>query len=589
MLKKKRIPTPLIHPEERQPIKIDDIASAAHLRVGYLLMQLLKLGGQLLWLKLRGKAQPTVVGQLLGHFFQKMGVLWIKIGQLLSLRVDILPAQVCEELSKLQDQAHGFDPVLSRQQIEDDLGAPLEEYFSVFADTPFAAASISQVHRAYLKQEKVWVAVKVRKPDAHKTFLRDIAVIRVFIRLLGVFAISPHMRWSDMLWEIEQLMEEELDYHYEIANMQRMKKTLRRHRVYVPKVYSKYSSKRILVMEFVQGALMSDYLKIAYSDPNRLAAWRKENNISTKRLGQRLFFSNLRQLFEDNLFHGDLHPGNIVLLRDSQIAFIDFGSIGFSDQDFLKKYSLYMEALVNRQYAKVFDLYLLFPDNIPATDLSRLKESFTAILQAWQERSQIKELPYKEKNVSSVNDEVIALLGEYKITMTWSILRFMRASTTLDAAIRELIPDISVITLMKRYFRQRNQRVLKRMLDSHKEFDSTQLTTLIDAPISLNESMVFRGSVVRRLAQVFEGTSSKITQGFYTLLTITINLLRFSGLYLLLVFLTQYGGMALPEAQWLLPLHWSLILDIQIWFIIFACLLYIERTFAKLCRICREV
>ena len=138
----------------------------------------------------------------------------------------------------------------------------------------------------------------------------------------------------------------------------------------------------------------------------------------------------LRQFFEDNLFHGDLHPGNIVLLRDSNIAFIDFGSIGFMDQDFLEKYDIYIEALVKKQYSKVFDIYLLFPDNIPSVNIGKLKQEFVEPLQAWQERCSIKSLSYDEKSTSTINDEFLKLLGKYKITMTWSFMRFTRASIT---------------------------------------------------------------------------------------------------------------------------------------------------------------
>ena len=110
MLKESLIPTQLIKPTERGSITIDEIASENRLRIGYLITQACTLGVQLLWLKLRGKAEPVTVGKLLARFFQQMGVLWIKMGQLLSLRLDILPAAVCDELSKLQDQAHGLTP-----------------------------------------------------------------------------------------------------------------------------------------------------------------------------------------------------------------------------------------------------------------------------------------------------------------------------------------------------------------------------------------------------------------------------------------------------------------------------------------------
>jgi ubiquinone biosynthesis protein len=591
MLKESLIPTPLIRPEERSPIIIDEIASEDRLRVGYLMTQVVKLGAHLLWLKLRRKADPVTLGKLLARFFQQMGVLWIKMGQLLSLRLDILPAEVCDELSRLQDQAHGFNLEYSRQLIEEDLGGPLEQYFSYFSETPFAAASISQVHRARLKDGNVWVAVKVRKPDAHKTFARDISVIRWMVATLNKWSIHSHMRWQDMLWEIEQLMTEELDYHYEMANIQRMKKVLARHNIYVPKVFAQYCSKRIIVMEFVHGVVMADYLKIAASDPLRLETWCKENNVLPRRLGKRLFFSNLRQLFEDNLFHGDLHPGNIVILRDSKIAFIDFGSIGFSDRDFLEKYSLYLEAMIDQQYAKVFDIYLLFPDNIPAADLTDLKERFILILQKWQDRSKIKDLPYREKNISAINDDLLGVLGEYRITMTWSVLRFLRASTTLDAAIRELIPEISVPKLLKVYFRGRSKRQFKKMMPPHQVFDLNNLSSLVKAPIHINESMVFRGSVVRRLALVFKSTSNKIADGLNSVFSFISGLLRLTGVYLIACLFANYEApwlLPLLDEWWLAPLNGFPKLDIQVWGLIFVVLLYADRVIAKLRRSCND-
>jgi len=340
-------------------------------------------------------------------------------------------------------------------------------------------------------------------------------------------------------------------------------------------------------MEFIQGVVMADYLHVAANDPLRLKAWCKENNVVPRRLGKRLFFSNLRQLFEDNLFHGDLHPGNIVILRDSKIAFIDFGSIGFSDRDFLEKYSLYLEAMIDQQYAKVFDIYLLFPDSIPATDLSDLKEKFILILQKWQDRSKIRDLPYKEKNISAINDDLLGVLGEYRITMTWSVLRFLRASTTLDAAVRELIPEISVPKLLKQYFRGRSKRQSQKLLPPNQAFDINNIPALVKTPISINESMVFRGSVVRRLALVFKDSSDRIADSLNSVLSFISGLLRLGGLCLLLGLSAQYDApwlLPLLDEWWLAPLNGFPELDIQVWGLIFVVLLYADRVIAKLGR-----
>src|SRR3954453_9163366 len=108
-----------------------------------------------------------------------------------------------------------------------------------------------------------------------------------------------------------------------------MRKTLRKHNILVPKVFSRYTGRRILVMEFIDGVLMSDYIGLINADPARVTRWRAENNVDPVTVAHSLNNSMLRQIVEDNLFHADPHPGNIVLLRDSWIAFLDFGSIGF--------------------------------------------------------------------------------------------------------------------------------------------------------------------------------------------------------------------------------------------------------------------
>ncbi len=144
MLKQKFIPSPLIRPEEREPIVIDEKPSGVRFRGWFLIRQLLKLGSRLLKLKLARTLEQAAFGVVLRDFFQEMGVLWIKVGQLLSLRIDLLSPTICDELSKLQDQAYGFSPAIARRMLEEGLGSPVAEVFDPFIETPFAAASIME-------------------------------------------------------------------------------------------------------------------------------------------------------------------------------------------------------------------------------------------------------------------------------------------------------------------------------------------------------------------------------------------------------------------------------------------------------------
>src|SRR6202023_953769 len=126
----------------------------------------------------------------------------------------------------------------------------------------------------------------------------------------------------------------------------RIRKTLRRHRILVPQVFEQYSAQRVLVMECVTGALMAEYLNALQADPRSIAAWCRENNVSPTRVARRLHLFMLRQIVEDTLCRGDLHPETVILLRDSRIALIDCGTVGLLELEYLQKFRLFMNSLV---------------------------------------------------------------------------------------------------------------------------------------------------------------------------------------------------------------------------------------------------
>jgi len=368
-----------------------------------------------------------------------------------------------------------------------------------------------------------------------------------------------------------------------------MKKSLRRHKIYVPKVFERYSTQRVLVMEYIQGALMTDYLKLSQRDPKRLQAWLESNHIDAKKVGKRLYVANLRQIYEDNLFHGDLQPGNMVLLRERRFDFIDFGSVGSSDPDFLEKHLLYLEAMASGQIAKVFDLYMLFPDNIPAIPSGDLKEEFIRIFQAWHDRSHNRELPYDERSANSTTNLLIALLGRYKITMPWYFLRFMRAFSTLDASLRDLLPQENMGRLTASYLERRERRNLRANIRRQDRRTSVRSLTaeIVDTPVTLHETMIFRGDIVRRMGQVFEGISTKVTLGIGSVLRMMMICVRIVGLGFLLAYVEQH------RVSWLMPfIHDTLadplgrlpFLDAQVWLIIAVALIYLDRKLADIRR-----
>ena len=153
---------------------------------------------QLAWLRISGRLTGAESGRRLRDVFERLGGLWIKFGQLLSLRTDVFSYEFCRELGRLQDQATAFPPRVAREIIERELGGPLEQYFDQFDEAPLAAASIGQVHLARLPGQGVWVAVKVQRPYTDWVFTRELALVRLVVRAARRLWFVPDLRWEEM-------------------------------------------------------------------------------------------------------------------------------------------------------------------------------------------------------------------------------------------------------------------------------------------------------------------------------------------------------------------------------------------------------
>ena len=587
MLDPNLIPTPLLHSTERPPVVIAKELPPPRFLITRTCFQLLGWALHALWLRVTApRTYKTEQARRLRCLFEELGGFWVKVGQLMSVRNDLFSTELCEELSRLQDQAMGFPFETARRIAEAELECGLSQVFDAFDEKPFAAASIGQLHRAHLRYEKVWVAVKVQRPFVAQTINKNLAFIKRVTSALDALSIMPHARWREAYWEVEHILREEIDYRFEASNIQRLRITLRRHGIFVPKVFERHSFQRILVMEFVTGVLMADYLRVLNSDPDRLAAWLEENNISRRRIARRLHLSMLRQAFEDNLYHGDLHPGNIVLLRNSRIALIDCGTIGFLELEYLQKFRLYLKSLVELDYDKAADLSFLLSASLPVKDLEPMKEDLVRTLRAWGARTFVRKLPYKVKSVADVWQECNKVYVKYKCTFEWQILRILRAIITLDASLSRLYPEVNHTELGRLYFRQAEQRALQSFGTSR-----SMRQMLMNAAIATRlpekaaELAFYHTSLARRQAKVFEGATTKAANMFAVLFQNLTQLCVFLGLVIVLVLLDRHAPtFVAPIMKGIVArvVHGVPAYETDTWIIILGVLTYMAWTFAKL-------
>ncbi len=513
-LKQSLIPTRLVSDGERQPIKILPVKNSKVPRALTVLVHLLLFGLQMTWMRITRRLSAIEGATRLRVFLEDLGGLWVKAGQLISLRIDLLSPEMVQELTQLQYRAYGFTTQISRKIVQDTIGRPLEEVFDVFEDLPFAAASISQVHRAHLRHEDIWVAIKVKRPGIKSLFERDIKLITSLIKTIGRIPAVSFIAWDGMIRELNQIMREELDYRYEMGNLRRMRKILRPHKIYVPKLFIDYSGPDVIVMEMIEGLLMSDYLRIIKTNPERITAWCQENNVNTEKVGSLLMRSFYRQLFEDNLFHGDLHPGNIILLRNSHVALIDLGTVGNLEVRFVANYKAQAVAVIEQDYANAADLYLLMSDSIPPMDLSSYRAEMVELYRGWEARSHMQGLSYLERSISGgVASDVSAIARKYKINPSWQFLRVGRALSTLDANLNQLLGKKNPNKILARYLRESQQRALRSV---PRNLVSSVSRTLAGA----SEAANYLSDTLRRQAIQFQGGLTIVARIFSVFFTV---------------------------------------------------------------------
>lgn len=247
-----------------------------------------------------------------------LGPTFIKIGQTLSTRPDIVPVEYVKEFARLQDQVPEFSNTKAWKIIERELGSPPEEIFATIDPQPIAAASLGQVYKAELKTGEV-VAVKVQRPGVETLINLDLAIIRQLATYIErkypniIFGIE----WRPIVEEFAQIIFQELNYLQEAENAETFRKNFAQWKeIYVPTIYPDYSSRRVLVEEFIEGFKVDDIQGLS------------SNNFDPLSIVKLISKTYLKQLLEDGFFHADPHPGNLRVMRDGRLAFFDFGMVG---------------------------------------------------------------------------------------------------------------------------------------------------------------------------------------------------------------------------------------------------------------------
>ncbi|WP_461834079.1 ABC1 kinase family protein [Desulfothermus sp.] len=368
---------------------------------------------------------------------EELGPTFVKFGQMLSLRTDLIPVQLTQELSQLQDMVEGEEYEVIVKQLEKSLQKKVDEVFSYVNPTPLAAGSIAQVHEAVLKKENIKVAIKIQRPNIEhiiKTdlkILEDIAnVIHGKIEFLKVYSLP------EIVQEIKKMILNELDFKREVRNIKIATYNFKDDkRFYLPKVFDEYSTKDIIVMEKLEGlSLKNSIPKMDYD--------------TRKKIAHHLLDIFIKQIFEHGFFHADPHPGNIFILQDNRISLLDWGMTGRISNLIKFKLIDLVEGVVKKDIDQVMDVILFLTYQPPSYDLISLSLEVHDIIDEYYS------VPLKDIDMGKMLLEVTNILHKYKMRIRPEIAVLDRAFITSEGSGRLLYPEVDVISELKPYVKK---------------------------------------------------------------------------------------------------------------------------------------
>ena len=359
----------------------------------------------------------------------KLGPAYIKIGQALSTRPDLVPPAYLEELTRLQDQLPAFDNEIAYQFIQEELGQTPQEIYSELSPDPIAAASLGQVYRGKLKSTGEEVAVKVQRPDLRERIAIDLYILRK----LSAWVQSKLKRVrSDLVGILDELGErifEEMDYIHEGENAERFFELYGYiEDIYIPKIYWEYTNRRVLTMEWINGTKLTNTPEI------------KAQGIDARYLVEVGVQCSLRQLLEHGFFHADPHPGNLLATPDGKLAYLDFGMM--SEIQPPQRYGL-IEAIVhvvNRDFEGLAKDYVKLDFLTPDVDLTPIIPAFANVFADAQGAS------VAELNIKSITDELSALMYEYPFRVPPYYALIIRSLVTLEGIAIYIDPNFKVLS-----------------------------------------------------------------------------------------------------------------------------------------------
>ncbi|HRU45736.1 MAG TPA: AarF/UbiB family protein [Candidatus Marinimicrobia bacterium] len=368
---------------------------------------------------------------------EELGPTFVKIGQVLSLRPDIIPAEIAAELAKLQDEVSPLPYDVIANVIQTELGAEPDTVFQDIQSEPLAAASLAQVHKGVLISGEP-VAIKVQRPEAESLINTDIEILYDLASILQNFFLENFaIDILAFLREFDRSIHQELDFALEGRNLRRFRKFFAGDEtIFIPNYFAEYSTSKLLVMELVEGIKATEVEKLEAA------------GIDLQVIAQRGVEASFRQVFEFGFFHADPHPGNIMILPGNIIAPIDFGMVGQIDEDTIDNLGHVVVGVLHKDITRT----LRSLEDLTGADLSAVAHDLRFDLMTFI--NNYSELPLKDLQLSLLMDDFFELVRKYHLRIPSHLALMLKALVTVEGLARILWPNFDVLEALKPYLRK---------------------------------------------------------------------------------------------------------------------------------------
>ncbi len=388
---------------------------------------------------------------------EELGPTFVKLGQVLSTRPDLVPQEYIVELEKLQSNVASIPFDAARQTVESELGRPITEVFASFEDEPVAAASLAQVHRAILKSGDV-VAVKIQRPGAADVIEIDLEIMHNIAGLMERYIDEARlMNAVGMVREFSSNLQKELDFRVEANNMRRYAHNFAGdNTIHIPEVYKEVSTKRLLVMEYIDGINVSDYRRLSSEGYDLTLIARRGVDIA------------LKSTFEHGFFHADPHPGNIFVLPDNVICLLDYGMMGVISTRQRESMARLAAGIINRDEKGMTRSLEGLVEAQAAVNVEKLEADMSDLAQQYDY------LPLGDIRFGTLLNEVLRLLVHHRLRLQTHLIWLFKAITTIEDVAHNMDANFDMIGYARPYV----QRVLRRRVNPIRHIRELYLPTL---------------------------------------------------------------------------------------------------------------